>query len=69
MIESLNNYKALRYAERYGILDFKVKDNEMIYYASYPVEHATYKCTVDLNKGKETRQQMKRYHKKYTYNA
>lgn len=57
------------YAEKYGILDYKVKDNTMIYYASYFGEQATYKCILDLNKGKETRQKMKRYYKKYTCNA
>lgn len=56
---------ALIYAEEYGILEYHIKGNQMIYYPTYPEEHATYKAVVDLDTFKETREPLKKYYKAY----
>lgn len=63
-----NNYedKAILYAEKYGIIEFKVKGNEMIYYTSFPLERMTYKAVVNLDEMKEKRTPLKRYYKAYS---
>lgn len=50
--------RALLYAERYGIIEYEVKDNKMIYYEAYPFKSTTYKCTVNLNTMNETRREI-----------
>jgi hypothetical protein len=62
--------KALQYAENYGIVDYIINtnNNTMVYYDSYRMEHTTYKCIVDLNTMKETRQTLKQYYKIGQYN-
>lgn len=50
--------KALKYAEKYGIIDYEIKENLMIYYVNYSLENRKYKCTVNLNTMKETRKQI-----------
>lgn len=57
--------EALKYAERYGIIEYHVKGNEMIYYTSFPYEHVTYKTVVDLDLQDETRIEMANYYKPY----
>lgn len=63
------NYEddALLYAERHGILDYKVKGSSMIYYANYPKYLAeprrTYKVTYNLKTRTETRTLLKRWSK------
>ena len=63
---------ALQYAERYGILDYKVKGNRMIYYANYPAylseSRRTYKVTVRLNTMKEERQLLTKWNSKGNVN-
>ena len=53
---------ALEYAEKYGIIDYAVKGNRMIYYANYPEylnnKKHTIKVTVRLNTLKEERQKL-----------
>lgn len=44
---------ALEYAEKYGIIDYKVKGSTMIYYEKF--YDGTYEVLVDLNTLKETR--------------
>jgi len=56
---------ALRYAEKYGIIEYKVKGNEMIYYSSFPIEHSTIRANVNLDTNKEIRTRLKRYFKSY----
>ena len=56
---------ALVYAEHYGIIEFHVKGNQMIFYPTYPMEHRTYKATVNLDTFKETREPLKKYYKAY----
>lgn len=60
-------YLALEYAEKYGIIEYKVIGNEMIYYKTYSMEHTTYKCVVDLKLGYEKRIALNRYYKPYSY--
>lgn len=67
-MNELNNKKALFYSEKYGVIEYIVKNSTMIYYANYPLEHNTYKCTVKLNILHETRKALKRYYKKGNYN-
>ena len=59
--EKMNNdtheQKALLFAERYGIIDYKVVKNLMIYNEVFPT--GTWKCTVDLYTMKEVRKQIK----------
>lgn len=57
MDESTSEKRAIEYAEKYGIIDYEVKGNQMIYYANYPeylyVPKHTIKVTVDLDTGRE----------------
>lgn len=59
---------ALRYAEEYGILDYKVKSTEMIYLVSYPKYLSnpayTVRFTVNLLTGKAKGEKLSRYYKK-----
>jgi hypothetical protein len=64
-VVSIYEQKALLFAEKYGIIEYKVRKDKMIYYTSYPMEHMTYKCIVDLKIMKEARTHLKRYYKKY----
>lgn len=54
--------RATEYAEKYGILDYTIKGNRMIYYANYPEylnePRKTYKVIVRLNTMKEERQKL-----------
>ena len=47
---------ALLYIEKYGIIEYHFEHNDgkeyLVYYVSYPMEHATYKTVVDLLKWK-----------------
>lgn len=49
--------KAIEYAEKYGIISFKVKGRRMVYYVNYPAtqfeKRRTYKVIVDLKKMRE----------------
>lgn len=56
---------ALVYAEHYGIVEFHVKGNQMIYYPTYPEEHATYKAVINLDTFEEKREPLKKYYKAY----
>lgn len=64
--------RAVEYAEKHGIIDFKVKGNRMIYYANYPAYIAepdrTYKVTIRLNTMKEERQLLNKYYPKGNLN-
>jgi hypothetical protein len=55
---------ALLYAEKYGIIDYKVKGSKMTYYETYPNE-GTFKAVVDLKTMKETRTHLKRKYNKH----
>lgn len=48
---------ALLYAERYGIIDYAVRDGKMVYRECFP--SGTYEATVDLTAMKETRKQIR----------
>ena len=64
------NNKAILYAEKYGILDYKVIGKTMVYYANYLNENTTYKVTVNLVTMKEkSRLPMKRYYQKGNINV
>ena len=57
--------RALRYAEKYGIIEYHVKGNEMIYYTTWIMEHATYRAVVNLDTMDEVRTLMSRYYSPY----
>ena len=59
-------HTAILYAERYGICEFHITDNEMIYYTSFPMEHMTYRAVVNLDTLEETREAMRGYYKPYS---
>lgn len=63
--EHYYNDRALRWAERYGILNYKVNKNLMIYYVSYPAylrnPRYTIKHTVNLDTMRETTEPCKRF--------
>ena len=56
---------ALEYAEKFGIVDYKVKGNRMIYYANYPEylgePRYTIKVTIRLDTLKEERQKLTKW--------
>lgn len=60
------------YAERYGIIDYKVNGTNMIYIVSYPqyLSNPAYsvKFTVDLLTGASKSEPMSRFYKKGLYN-
>lgn len=57
--------KAIRYAEQNGICEFHLEDGKMIYFSSFPMEKATYRCEVNLETMTETRAKMPKYYKAY----
>ena len=63
------NNKATLYAEKYGILEYKLVGKSMVYYANYLNENTTYKVTVSLVTMKEkSREKMSRYYQKGNVN-
>jgi len=74
-IKMKNYYKsrAIQYAEKYGIVEYKVDGKKMVYYANYPPAgldpRQTYKVTVNLDTLKEeSRVGLKRWNSKGNYN-
>lgn len=63
---------AREYAEKYGIIEYKIKGNRMIYYANYPAYLAepryTIKVTIRLDTLKEERQRLTKWNPKGNYN-
>lgn len=57
--------RALRYAEKYGIIEYRVIKDTMVFYTSYPSQHATYKSAVNLDTYEEENRKLKRYYKPY----
>ena len=63
------NNQATLYAEKYGVLEYKLIGKSMVYYSNYLNERATYKVTVNLEKMKEkSREKMSRYYQKGNVN-
>ena len=61
--------QATLYAEKYGILEYKIQGKTMVYYANHLNENTTYKVTVNLEKMKEkSREQMSRHYQKGNVN-
>lgn len=52
--------KAIRYAERYGIVSFTVKGNKMTYKEKLPLEKRTMNVTVNLDTMTESRKEQTR---------
>lgn len=65
LVRELGETVALLYAETRGIIEYHVRKGKMIYYTSFPMEHMTYKATVDLVTLKETRKPLRRYYVAY----
>lgn len=70
----VKNYesRALSYAERYGIIEYKVIKNIMRFNVSYPAYLGNPRYTVqheiNLDTGKETTKRLKRFDSKGLYN-
>lgn len=69
---SIYEQRAIQWCERYGIVEYKLKKNLLIYNVSYPAylgnSHYTIKHIVNLDTMQETTQQLKRYDPKGAYN-
>ena len=64
------NNKAILYAEKYGILEYKIFGKTMVYYANHLNEHTTYKVTVNLvTMTEKSRLPLKRYCQKGNVNV
>lgn len=62
--------KAILYAEKYGILEYKIVGKSMVYYSNYLNEHVTYKVTVNLvTMTENSRKAMKKYYQKGNVNV
>ena len=61
-----NEQKALLYAEKYGIIEYHVEGNKMIYYSSFPLEHRTIEAVVNLDTMTEKRKYLRKYYKAYS---
>lgn len=58
--------KALEFAEKYGIIEYHIQNNTMIYYSSFPFEQRTYKTIINLDTMlTEYRKPLKNYYKPY----
>ena len=57
--------KALLYAEKYGVIEYSVHDDQMVFYTSYPAEHTTYRVNVDLDTLEEMRVPLLKYYNPY----
>ena len=57
------------YAEHHGIIEYHLElehdKNNMVFYSSFPMEHATYRCVVNLLTMKEKRTKMDKYYVAY----
>lgn len=71
-MDKTKEQKALEYAEKHGILEWKVKGNRMIYYVNYPEylsePRKTYKVIVRLDTMKEERQRLTKWNQKGNVN-
>ena len=58
-VKKMTDYdlKAIKYSERYGVRDYKLKKNIMTYREKYPTE-GIYKATVNLETMEEVRKQL-----------
>jgi hypothetical protein len=54
MMNQTNEMKAIQYAEKYGVVEYTIEANEMIY-SVWSYGEGTYTCKVDLDMMKETR--------------
>ena len=66
MEKARNEQKALLYAEKYGIIEYHVEGNKMIYYSSFPLEHSTIEAVVNLDTMTEKRKYLRKYYKAYS---
>lgn len=57
--------KAIAYCEDYGICEFHLEGETLVYYISYRYEHMTYRAVVNLDTREEKRTPLKNYYKPY----
>lgn len=64
------NNQATLYAEKYGVLEYKIHGKSMVYYANHLNERITYKVTVNLvTMTEKSRKAMKKYYQKGNVNV
>lgn len=72
IVNTINTNKALSFAQLHGIVEYKIINNRMVYYVSYPQYLAnkryTIKYVVNLKDMTEERLQLSRYNKRGEYN-
>ena len=72
LTEEEKENRAIRYAEEFGILEWKRKGNRMMYLANYPAylvePKRTYKVTIRLNTMTEERQLLTKWNPKGNVN-
>ena len=64
---ALHEKNALTFCEKYGIIDYKVKSNQLIYYRNCAIAqgiYRTYKHIVNLDTMQESVKELKRINKK-----
>lgn len=66
MTDARNKQKALIYAEKYGIIEYHIEGNTMVYYSSFPLEHRTIKAEVNLDTMTEKRKYLRKYYIAYS---
>lgn len=54
-------HEALLLAERYGIIEYQVKDNMMTYFKTFAMERSIYHCKINLDTKKEVRTLVKTF--------
>lgn len=63
----MNEQKAISFCEKYGIIDYKIQGNLLIYYRNNAVAqgiYRTYKHTVNLDTMQESVKELKKLNKK-----
>ena len=70
--ECIYSQRALQYSEKYGIIEYRIKGNLMIYNVSYPAylgnPHYTIQHTINLDDMSHTSKQLKRYDARGVHN-
>ena len=67
-MKGIYELKALKVAERIGVIEYQVNGKNMVYYSNYPIARETVKVSINLDNAVESRKVLKNYLKKGNYN-